>query len=65
MSSQETLISKKRRGPAPTGQGTPVMVRLQPSTLHLLDAWCTRQVPRVSRQDAIRRALKTFLDEEY
>lgn len=39
MSAQETAISKKRRGPAPTGQGTPVLVRLQPDQLTKLDAW--------------------------
>jgi hypothetical protein len=39
VSAQETPISKKRRGPAPTGLGTPVLVRLQPDALAKLDAF--------------------------
>ena len=62
MSAQETLIPKKRRGPAPTGQGTPVMVRLQPDQLAALDAWRAAQPGTPSRPEAIRSLLRKALD---
>lgn len=49
---QDTLIPKKRRGPAPTGQGTPVMVRLQPDLLSKVDAWAEKHA--TSRPAAVR-----------
>jgi len=56
MNPQETLVSKKRRGPAPTGKGTPVMVRLQPDMLSEVDAFIERQPdPKPSRPEAVRR----------
>jgi hypothetical protein len=55
MADQETLIPKKR-GPKPTGQGTPVMVRLQPHQLEALDRWIEAQPePRLTRPEALRR----------
>lgn len=36
---KQTVQPKKRRGPAPTGKGLPVQVRLQPAQLEALDAW--------------------------
>ncbi|MEG8022122.1 hypothetical protein [Sphingomonas aerolata] len=55
MADQETLIPKKR-GPKPTGQGTPVMVRLQPYQLAALDRWIEAQPePRLTRPEALRR----------
>ncbi|WP_088366663.1 ribbon-helix-helix protein, CopG family [Sphingomonas dokdonensis] len=60
--SQETLQPRKRRGPAPTGKGEPVQVRLQPDQLAKLDAWIDRQEPRLSRPEAIRRLLATALN---
>jgi hypothetical protein len=56
--SQETVVSKKRRGPAPTGKGTPVTVRLQPDDLELLDTWIVAAGGDVSRPEAIRRILR-------
>jgi hypothetical protein len=38
VSMAETVVSRKRRGPAPTGKGLPVQVRLQPAQLDALDA---------------------------
>ena len=62
MASQETLIpQKKKRGPAPTGQGTPVMVRLQPKELTYLDQYIAEQPVPMSRPEAIRRILKDQL----
>jgi hypothetical protein len=54
---QETLTSRKRRGPAPTGKGVPITVRLQPNDLELLDSWIDATDSAMNRQDAIRRLL--------
>lgn len=51
---QETSIPKKRRGPAPTGQGTPIMVRVHPHLLAALDAFRAGQVGDLSRPEAVR-----------
>lgn len=62
MAAQETLQPKKRRGPAPTGQGVPVQVRLHPAQLDPLDAWIADQPePKPSRPEAIREALTQHL----
>jgi hypothetical protein len=59
---QENVISQKRRGPAPTGKGTPVLVRLQPKQLAALDVWIKRQPkPKPSRPEAIRRLIELAL----
>ncbi len=52
---QETLIPKKRRGPAPTGQGVPVMVRLQPDLSTALDAFIAAAPQTLSRPEAVRQ----------
>lgn len=58
MAKQETLIPKKRRGPAPSGHGIPVMVRFPPDQLAALDAWIAAQPePKPSRPEAVRRIL--------
>jgi hypothetical protein len=57
MAAQPTVISKKRKGPAPTGKGTPIMVRLQPDDLELLDLWIVAN-GGMSRPEAMRRILK-------
>lgn len=63
MSSKDTLIPKKRRGPEPTGQGTPVMVRLQPDQLRALDAWLTASdLKPKTRPAAVRAILKEKLN---
>lgn len=57
MSGQET-VQPKKRGPQPTGKGTPIQVRLQPDQLAALDAWIAQQSdPRPSRPEAIRLIL--------
>ena len=55
MDKQDTLISKKRRGPAPTGQGTPVLVRLQPDQLASIDAFIANEPDTPNRPEALRR----------
>lgn len=57
----QTLKSRKR-GPAPTGVGTPVLVRLQPVQLAALDAWIADQDPTPSRPEAIRTLLQEKLN---
>jgi hypothetical protein len=61
MSSQETVITKKR-GPKPTGKGTLIGVRLLPGLLRPLDEWIANQPdPKPSRPEAIRRILQERL----
>ena len=55
------MQSKKRRGPAPTGKGTPIQVRLQPSQLAALDGWIAKQDAPVTRPEAIRAMMETIL----
>jgi hypothetical protein len=45
----------KRRGPAPTGQGTPIQVRVHEQFLKALDDWRSVQRPIPSRPEAIRQ----------
>jgi hypothetical protein len=52
---RQTVITKKRRGPAPTGKGTLVGVRLQPDDLSELDDWISEQDESFTRPEAIRR----------
>ena len=56
-----TVITKKRRGPAPTGKGTLVGVRLQPSQLDALDGWIAKQGASMTRPEAIRVVLNLVL----
>ena len=60
----QVLPQKKKPGPAPTGQGTPVMVRLHEELLDPLDDWIDVQPdPKPSRPKAIRILLRTILSE--
>lgn len=62
MAKQETVITKKRPGPAPTGKGVLVGVRLQSGLLEPLDKWIEKQEqPRPSRPEAIRRLVELGL----
>jgi len=64
MGSQETPVSKKKRGPKPSGWGTPVMVRLQPDQLASLDAWIAEQGPaQPSRPEALRQLANMALSD--
>src|SRR6266436_5000337 len=58
---RQTVITKKRRGPAPTGKGTLVGVRLQPAQLEALDAWIAKQNAPLTRPEAIRAMMETIL----
>ncbi|AZO77480.1 MULTISPECIES: hypothetical protein [unclassified Bosea (in: a-proteobacteria)] len=54
------LTQKKRRGPAPTGKGTLVGVRLQPELLTALDRFIAEQKPDMSRPEALRHAFRDW-----
>ena len=58
---RQTVITKKRRGPPPTGKGTLIGVRLQPSHLKALDAWIAKQSASLTRPEAIRAMMETVL----
>jgi hypothetical protein len=58
---RQTVLSQKKRGPAPTGKGTLIGVRLQPAPLSELDAWAARQDDTPSRPEAIRRLVELGL----
>jgi len=51
---------RKRPGPAPTGKGTPVLVRLQPDLLDPLDK-AAGDLSETSRPEAIRRIIRDWL----
>lgn len=55
---RQTVITRKRRGPAPTGKGTLIGVRLQPDLLKSLDAWSDGEL---TRPEAIRQLVETAL----
>jgi metal-responsive CopG/Arc/MetJ family transcriptional regulator len=58
------MISRKRRGPLPTGKGVPILVRLQPALLDVLDSWIASQAISTSRPAAIRRLIEFALAEQ-
>jgi hypothetical protein len=58
---RQTVITQKRRGPAPTGKGTLIGVRLQPPQLAALDAWIDKQDASLTRPEAIRAMMETIL----
>ena len=50
------MVAEKKRGPAPTGKGEPIVVRMQPHLLALLNGWIGKQKPPFpSRPEAVRR----------
>jgi hypothetical protein len=61
MKKQATLQPQKKRGPLPTGKGTPVQVRLQPVELATIDNWRRKQEDLPSRPESIRRLVELGL----
>jgi hypothetical protein len=58
---RRSLVPKKKRGPAPTGQGIQIQVRIQPEKLAQLDRWIVDQKEKLSRPEAIRRIVERTL----
>jgi hypothetical protein len=58
---RQIVISRKKRGPPPTGKGTPILVRIQPKNLKTLDGWIASQTDKPSRPEAIRRIVEMAL----
>jgi len=59
---KQTVIAKKRRGPAPTGKGEQIVVRMHPPQLGAVDAWIARQADEPSRPEAVRRLVEQALE---
>ena len=55
------MITKKRRGPPPTGKGTLIGVRMQPDDLASLDSWITSDGRGLTRPQAIRALVEMAL----
>lgn len=51
---RQSVITRKRRGPKPTGIGVLVGVRVQPEQLAVIDAWIDAQFTAYTRPEAIR-----------
>lgn len=54
MAQTANATKKPGRGRPPTGQGTPVQVRLQPDMLNAVDGWIEKQPGPMTRPQAIR-----------
>src|SRR3954451_7931035 len=62
MAPQETVKTRKRRGPAPTGKGHFLGLRVQPELMTALDAWIERHPdPKPTRSDAVRAIMTDHL----
>lgn len=56
---EKTVITRKgKRGPAPTGKGTLIGVRLQPELLAWVDAERAKLDPEPSRPEFIRQLIE-------
>ena len=59
----QVISVKKKRGPAPTGQGKVVGVRIHDDLMKLLDEWIAEQPgQKSSKSEAIRAILRERLD---
>jgi hypothetical protein len=58
---RQSVISRKKRGPPPTGKGAPILVRIHPPLLANLDGWIVKQDAPLTRPEAIRRLIEIAL----
>jgi len=58
---RQSLVPAKKRGPAPTGKGIQIQVRIQPDKLTQLDRWIADQKDQLTRPEAIRRIVERTL----
>src|ERR1700733_12725789 len=57
----QSVVPKKKRGPAPTGKGVQIGMRWQPAELAAIDAWSAKQSDKPGRPEAIRRLVEQAL----
>jgi hypothetical protein len=55
-----TVVTKKRRGPAPTGKGVQIGERWHPPELAAIDKWIEKH-GKMSRGQAVRRLVEIGL----
>ena len=60
MAKSTIVISRKKRGPAATGKGTPVLVRLQPDMLAGVDQFVAEHED-ISRPEAVRLIVRDWM----
>jgi hypothetical protein len=60
MTDATTVISRKKRGPEPTGKGTPIMLRLHADLLDPIDKVAAEHGD-LSRPEAVRLILREWL----
>jgi hypothetical protein len=58
---RQAVKIRKKRGPAPTGKGTQIQVRLQPDDLTAVDDWIAKQDDAPTRPEAIRTLVRQAL----
>ncbi|UWU89601.1 ribbon-helix-helix domain-containing protein [Bradyrhizobium sp. CB1015] len=58
---RQAVKVRKKRGPAPTGKGTQIQVRLQQDDLSAVDSWIAEQEKAPTRPEAIRTLMRQAL----
>ncbi|KYK45274.1 hypothetical protein A1D31_35420 [Bradyrhizobium liaoningense] len=58
---RQAVKVRKKRGPAPTGKGAQIQVRLQPDDLTAVDDWIAEQDKAPTRPEAIRTLMRQGL----
>ena len=58
---RQAVKVRKKRGPAPTGKGTQIQVRLQAEDLAAVDEWRDHQDNAPTRPEAIRTLMRQAL----
>src|SRR5437867_3480158 len=58
---RQSVLTRKKRGPPPTGKGELIGVRIQPDQMAALDDWIDEQEDDPSRPEAIRRLVELGL----
>jgi hypothetical protein len=59
-----TMVTKKKRGPPPTGQGLQIGERWHPPELAAIDRWIASSGEQMTRGQAIRRLVELALKAE-
>ena len=58
---KKSVVTKKKRGPPPTGKGVQIGERWHPPELAAIDTWIERGGQAMSRAQAIRRLVEIGL----